>query len=122
MLGLYRLEQDDLTRVIAVGPAAPREFVETIASARMLSPVVDTRRGRHHPAGGRQCPTCARWPRAARRRARLDRHHPARRLCDHRGRGNAGGLGLACAAVAFSLGLAGARRRLLPLQSCGDLS
>jgi hypothetical protein len=39
MLGLYRLEQGDLTRVIAVGPAAPREFVETIASAEVLAPL-----------------------------------------------------------------------------------
>ena len=30
--GLYRLEQGDLTRMIGVGPATPREFVETIAS------------------------------------------------------------------------------------------
>jgi hypothetical protein len=39
MLGLYRLEQGDLTRVIAVGPAAPREFVETIASPEALAPL-----------------------------------------------------------------------------------
>ena len=36
-LGLYRLEQGDLTRVIAVGPATPREFVETIASGADLA-------------------------------------------------------------------------------------
>jgi hypothetical protein len=40
-LGLYRLEQEDLTRVIGVGPAAPREFVETIASGEELAPVVE---------------------------------------------------------------------------------
>lgn len=40
LLGLYRLEQDDLTRVIGVGPTAPREFVETIASGDLLAPVV----------------------------------------------------------------------------------
>jgi hypothetical protein len=40
MLGLYRLEQGDLTRVIAVGPSAPREFVETIASGDGLAPIV----------------------------------------------------------------------------------
>ena len=45
MLGLYRLKQDDLTRVVAVGPAAPREFVETLASPVMLQPVVDTVQG-----------------------------------------------------------------------------
>jgi hypothetical protein len=39
LLGLYRLEQGDLTRVIAVGPAAPREFVETIASGDDLAPI-----------------------------------------------------------------------------------
>jgi hypothetical protein len=38
-LGLYRLEQGDLTRVVAVGPAAPREFVETIASGDDLAPL-----------------------------------------------------------------------------------
>ena len=45
MVGLYRLEQDDLTRVVAVGPAAPREFVETLASPVALQPVVDTVQG-----------------------------------------------------------------------------
>lgn len=32
-LGLYRLRSDDLEVVTATGPAAPREFVQTIASA-----------------------------------------------------------------------------------------
>lgn len=45
MLGLYRLEQGDLTRVIAVGPAAPREFVETIASGDDLAPLAAATRG-----------------------------------------------------------------------------
>jgi hypothetical protein len=45
MVGLYRLEQDDLTRVVAVGPAAPREFVETLASPALLQPVVDSVQG-----------------------------------------------------------------------------
>ncbi len=40
MMGLYRLEQGDLTRVVAVGPSAPREFVETIASGAVLEPVM----------------------------------------------------------------------------------
>ena len=44
-LGLYRLEQEDLTRVIAVGPSAPREFVATIASGKALAPVVQAARG-----------------------------------------------------------------------------
>lgn len=45
MVGLYRLAQDDLTRVVAVGPPAPREFVETLASSAALQPVVDTVQG-----------------------------------------------------------------------------
>lgn len=44
-LGLYRLEQGDLVRVIAVGPAAPREFVETIASGADLAPLAEATRG-----------------------------------------------------------------------------
>ncbi len=45
ILGLYRLEQGDLTRVIAVGPAAPREFVETIASGDDLAPLAAATQG-----------------------------------------------------------------------------
>jgi hypothetical protein len=45
MLGLYRLEQGDLTRVISVGPATPREFVETIASGAALDPVAEATLG-----------------------------------------------------------------------------
>ena len=44
-LGLYRLEQGDLIRVIAVGPAAPREFVETIASGTLLTPLAAATNG-----------------------------------------------------------------------------
>jgi hypothetical protein len=44
-LGLYRLEQGDLTRVIAVGPSAPREFVATIASGDTLAPLAEATRG-----------------------------------------------------------------------------
>ncbi|MEO5614909.1 MAG: hypothetical protein ABIR04_08325 [Cypionkella sp.] len=44
-LGLYRLQQDDLVRVVAVGPSAPKEFVETLASAEGLTPVVATMQG-----------------------------------------------------------------------------
>jgi len=40
VIGLYRLQQGDLTRVVAVGPSAPREFVQTIASGDVLAPVV----------------------------------------------------------------------------------
>jgi hypothetical protein len=39
-MGLYRLQQGDLTRVVAVGPSAPREYDETLASAKGLAPVV----------------------------------------------------------------------------------
>lgn len=39
-IGLYRLENGDLTRVVAIGPSAPREFVETIASGAAMEPVV----------------------------------------------------------------------------------
>ena len=35
-LGLYRLRSDDLEVVAALGPAAPQEFVQTIASAETL--------------------------------------------------------------------------------------
>ena len=44
-MGLYRLEQGDLTRVVAVGPSAPREFVETIATGDLLAPVVTAAQG-----------------------------------------------------------------------------
>ncbi len=45
MLGLYRLEQGNLTRVVGVGPSAPREFVETIANPTVLAPVVAPMQG-----------------------------------------------------------------------------
>lgn len=44
-IGLYRLENGDQTSVIGLGPAAPREFVETIASAEALEPQVAALRG-----------------------------------------------------------------------------
>ena len=44
-IGLYRLAQGEHDAVIALGPAAPREFIETIADATALSPLVDQRRG-----------------------------------------------------------------------------
>jgi hypothetical protein len=40
VLGLYRLKQGDLERVVAVGPSAPKEFEETIASGAGLTPLV----------------------------------------------------------------------------------
>ena len=39
------MQQDDLVRVVAVGPQAPREFVETIASGVALEPVVSPLQG-----------------------------------------------------------------------------
>ncbi|MEM8536889.1 MAG: hypothetical protein AAGF56_03410 [Pseudomonadota bacterium] len=44
-IGLYRLNDGEETAVIALGPAAPREFEETIASAALLQPIVDQTRG-----------------------------------------------------------------------------
>ncbi len=44
-IGLYRLDNGEQTSVIGLGPAAPREFVETIASETALEPLVTARRG-----------------------------------------------------------------------------
>ena len=44
-IGLYRLENGDQVTVIGLGPAAPREFVETIASDATLTPVLAAMRG-----------------------------------------------------------------------------
>ena len=44
-IGLYRLENGDELAVIGLGPAAPREFEQTIATADILSPVVAALRG-----------------------------------------------------------------------------
>ena len=44
-IGLYRLENGDQTAVIGLGPAAPREFVETIASADVMEPILAAQRG-----------------------------------------------------------------------------
>jgi hypothetical protein len=44
-LGLYRLQQGDLVRVVAVGPSAPKEFEETLASPDKLAPIVATAKG-----------------------------------------------------------------------------
>jgi len=45
MLGLYRLKQGDLVRVVAVGPRAPREFEETIATGEKLADIVTPTNG-----------------------------------------------------------------------------
>ncbi|MDF3415261.1 hypothetical protein HKX54_12400 [Sulfitobacter sp. M57] len=44
-MGLYRLDNGDQTTVIGLGPAAPREFVETIASGDPLEALLSSRRG-----------------------------------------------------------------------------
>ncbi|MBO9473076.1 hypothetical protein J7413_05940 [Shimia sp. R10_1] len=44
-IGLYRLNQDDKETVVGLGPAAPREFEQTIASAEVLAPLQETTRG-----------------------------------------------------------------------------
>ncbi len=44
-IGLYRLENGDAKAVIGLGPAAPREFEQTVASSVALAPIVETLRG-----------------------------------------------------------------------------
>ncbi|PRX37115.1 hypothetical protein SAMN05216257_101133 [Meinhardsimonia xiamenensis] len=44
-MGLYRLTDGELDAVIAVGPAAPREFEATIAEPSALAPLVEATRG-----------------------------------------------------------------------------
>lgn len=43
--GLYLLRQGDLRRAVALGPAAPREFEQTVADAALLQPLVDATNG-----------------------------------------------------------------------------
>ena len=45
LLGLYHLVQGDLSRVVAVGPSAPKEFEQTIASGDLLAPIVAPTKG-----------------------------------------------------------------------------
>ncbi|MEM8980552.1 MAG: hypothetical protein AAGD04_13780 [Pseudomonadota bacterium] len=44
-IGLYRLADGDKEAVIALGPAAPKEFEETIASGDKLAPLTEVRQG-----------------------------------------------------------------------------
>ena len=44
-IGLYRLQEGDLDSVVALGPQAPREFEETIATSEKLQPLVNATRG-----------------------------------------------------------------------------
>lgn len=44
-IGLYRLSDGTHETVIGLGPAAPREFEKTIATAELLEPLIDETRG-----------------------------------------------------------------------------
>ncbi|MDD7970031.1 hypothetical protein [Roseinatronobacter alkalisoli] len=44
-IGLYQLQEGELSAVVALGPRAPREFEETIATEAHLRTVIDDRRG-----------------------------------------------------------------------------
>ncbi|MDE4133178.1 hypothetical protein PXK00_08645 [Phaeobacter sp. QD34_3] len=44
-IGLYRLEEGETEAVIGLGPAAPKEFAQTIATAELLRPVIAPARG-----------------------------------------------------------------------------
>jgi hypothetical protein len=44
-IGLYRLTNGEHEAVIGLGPAAPREFEETIASAEPMAPLLEAQRG-----------------------------------------------------------------------------
>ncbi|MEM9584709.1 MAG: hypothetical protein AAGA08_16485 [Pseudomonadota bacterium] len=43
--GLYRVKEGEIETVFALGPAAPREFIETVASGDKLEPLVTPLRG-----------------------------------------------------------------------------
>ncbi|MFC3568285.1 hypothetical protein [Paracoccus simplex] len=43
--GLYRLADGEISRVLALGPAAPREFEETVASGAVLGPLAEATQG-----------------------------------------------------------------------------
>lgn len=44
-IGLYRLSEGDMDSVVALGPSAPREFEQTIATGDILEPLVSSTRG-----------------------------------------------------------------------------
>ena len=44
-IGLYRLKEGDAEAVIGLGPAAPKEFAQTIATGDILRPVIASARG-----------------------------------------------------------------------------
>jgi hypothetical protein len=43
--GLYRLQNGNESRVLALGPSAPREFEQTVADAELLAPLADITNG-----------------------------------------------------------------------------
>jgi hypothetical protein len=43
--GLYRLDDGKITRVVALGPAAPREFEETVTSGAAFAPLAEATQG-----------------------------------------------------------------------------
>jgi hypothetical protein len=47
-IGLYRLKNGDEEAVIGLGPAAPREFAEVIATSAVVQPAVEQMRGGVH--------------------------------------------------------------------------
>ncbi|MGR3502018.1 hypothetical protein [Pseudaestuariivita sp.] len=47
-IGLYRLEEGDLTTVIGLGPAAPKEFEATISTGEIVAPALAALRGGVH--------------------------------------------------------------------------
>ena len=47
-MGLYRLKEGDFESVVALGPAAPKEFEVTIASGDVLAPAIEATRGGVH--------------------------------------------------------------------------
>jgi hypothetical protein len=44
-MGLYRLRNGEEEAVVALGPAAPREFEQTVATAELLAPVAEATNG-----------------------------------------------------------------------------
>lgn len=48
-IGLYRLKNGEQETVIGLGPAAPREFIDTIATDEILNPLINGTRGGVHP-------------------------------------------------------------------------
>ena len=83
-IGLFRLKNGDREAVVGLGPAAPREFVETVASAELIEP--------GHRSAARRCgatsrrraliASCAR--RSSGIGAQLAGAHPARRVRNQR--------------------------------------